>query len=68
MLGLVVALGLAVALLPGLVLASAEEEGLAVNTLTGLESSTTPHTLQVLCSLPIRVVVGSSTTVQSVAT
>ena len=48
--------------------ALADAEGLAVSTLTGLVSSKTPQTLQVLCSLPIRVVVASSTTVQSEAT
>ena len=31
----------------------ADAEGLGESTLTGLESNTTPHTLQVLCSVPI---------------
>lgn len=42
-------------------------EGLGVSILMGLESRTTPHTLQVLCSVPIFVVVASAATSQSVA-
>lgn len=42
--------------------------GLGETTLTGLESRTTPHTVQVLCSVPMVVVVGAAATVQSVAT
>ena len=46
----------------------ADGEGLAAFTGIGLESSTTPHTVQVRCSRPSFVAVDSSTTLQSVAT
>ena len=48
--------------------AEAVGDGLAAFTGMGLESSTTPHTVQVRCSLPSFVDVDSSATVQSVAT
>ena len=43
-------------------------DGLGESLLIFLESSTTPHTLQVLCSVPIYFSVASSATSQSVAT
>lgn len=42
--------------------------GLGVSLLIGLESSTTPQTLQVLCSVPIFFSVAAAASSQSVAT
>ena len=48
--------------------AEPDAAGVADTVFTGLESSTTPHTLQVLCSVPSVVVVGAAAIVQSDAT
>ena len=58
---------LAVAVAPADALVFAEGDGLAETVLSGLESSTAPHTAQVRCSRPSIVDVGSSTIVQSEA-
>lgn len=52
----------------GVALAEGLALGLGVSLLIGLESSTTPQTLQVLCSVPIFFSVAAAASSQSVAT